>query len=138
MTSINKALPPTKTKVNENTPEHVNREIQKEIEEKVQFYQNKDSITIAKRLNELEHEWDTERVLETNMATIALVSSLMGLSGKKNWMVLSATVSAFMIQHAIQGWCPPLSVIRRMGVRTAAEIDQERVALQKLLEHQGD
>lgn len=99
----------------------------------MRFYQNKDSGAIVKRLNELEHEWDTERVLETNMATIALVSSLMGLYGKKNWMMLSAAVSAFMIQHAVQGWCPPLTIIRRMGVRTAAEINQERIALQKLL-----
>ncbi|MFD1862997.1 hypothetical protein [Planococcus chinensis] len=37
------------------------------------------------------------------------------------------------IQHAIQGWCPPLSVIRRMSVRTMKEIDQEKEALQELL-----
>lgn len=133
MTSIIEALPSTKTKVNDHTPEHINQAIQKETEKKVQFYQNKESGAIVKRLNELEHEWDTERVLETNMATIALVSSLMALYGKKNWMLLSAAVSAFMIQHAVQGWCPPLTIIRRMGVRTAAEINQERVALQKLL-----
>lgn len=133
MTSIIEAMPPTKTKVNEHTPEHINQEIQKEIRERVKFYQNQDAKTITERLNKLDHEWDTERVLETNMASIALVSSLLGLSGKKNWMMLSAGVSVFMIQHAVQGWCPPLAIIRRFGVRTAAEINQERSALQKLL-----
>lgn len=133
MTSIIEALPPTKTKVNEHTPEHINQEIQNEIKERVQYYQHQDARMIEERLNKLDHEWDTERVLETNMATIALVSSLLGLSGKKNWMMLSAGVSLFMIQHAVQGWCPPLSIIRRFGVRTPAEINQERSALQKLL-----
>jgi len=38
-------------------------------------------------------------------------------------------VAAFLLQHAVQGWCPPLPVFRRLGVRTADEINDERVAL---------
>lgn len=34
MTSIIEALPSTKTKVNEHTPEHINQAIQKETEKK--------------------------------------------------------------------------------------------------------
>ena len=45
-------------------------------------------------------------------------------------VALTAAVPAFLLQHAIQGWCPPLPVFRRLGVRTADEINRERVALQ--------
>ena len=43
-----------------------------------------------------------------------------------------SSVTWFMLQHALQGWCPPLPVLRRMGVRTAAEIHQEIIALRIL------
>jgi hypothetical protein len=32
----------------------------------------------------------------------------------------------------VQGWCPPIPVLRRLGFRTAFEIDQERQALKLL------
>ncbi len=41
-------------------------------------------------------------------------------------------VGSFLLQHAVQGWCPPLPVFRRMGVRTQTEIDEERAALKAL------
>ncbi|MCA9457611.1 MAG: hypothetical protein KC587_13175, partial [Nitrospira sp.] len=36
------------------------------------------------------------------------------------------------LQHAIQGWCPPVPLFRRMGIRTTHEIQQERHALKAL------
>ena len=50
----------------------------------------------------------------------------------RRWFVLPALVGAFLLQHAIQGWCPPVSVLRRMGVRTTREINHERFALKAL------
>ena len=41
-------------------------------------------------------------------------------------------VCGFLLQHAIQGWCPPVPVFRRLGVRTSFEIEQERYALKSL------
>ena len=37
-----------------------------------------------------------------------------------------------MIQHVLKGWCPPLVLLRRLGFRTAAEINRERMALKIL------
>ena len=34
------------------------------------------------------------------------------------------------MQHALQGWCPPLPVLRRLGFRTQNEIERERYALE--------
>jgi hypothetical protein len=36
------------------------------------------------------------------------------------------------LQHATQGWCPPVPVFRRLGIRTQTEIDHERYALKAL------
>jgi hypothetical protein len=43
-----------------------------------------------------------------------------------------AVISGFLLQHAIQGWCSPLPVFRRLGFRTSYEIEQERQALKAL------
>jgi len=40
-------------------------------------------------------------------------------------------VTAFLLQHAIQGWCPPIPILRRFGFRTADEINRERYALRR-------
>lgn len=80
----------------------------------------------------LQREWDTERVLETNAASLMLISLGLGMSLDRRWLWLTGGVVAFLIQHALQGWCPPLPVIRAMGVRTAGEISIERTALKAL------
>jgi hypothetical protein len=41
-------------------------------------------------------------------------------------------VTGFLLQHAIQGWCPPVPILRRLGFRTADEINRERYALKAL------
>jgi hypothetical protein len=41
-------------------------------------------------------------------------------------------VATFLLQHALQGWCPPVPLFRSLGVRTASEIDEERYALKAL------
>jgi hypothetical protein len=50
----------------------------------------------------------------------------------RGFYALPAVVAAFLLQHALQGWCPPLSIFRRRGVRTAREIAEERYALKVL------
>lgn len=41
-------------------------------------------------------------------------------------------VTAFLLQHAVQGWCPPVPILRRLGYRTNREQDDERIALKFL------
>lgn len=53
-------------------------------------------------------------------------------SGDPYWLVLPALVTAFLFQHAVQGWCPPVPVLRRLGFRTVYEIEQEKQALKAL------
>jgi hypothetical protein len=86
-------------------------------------------LAITRRLSELEREWDVERVLEVNASTLAGAGVVLGAVRGRRWLVLPVTVMGFLLQHGIQGWCPPLAVFRRLGVRTRSEIEAERMAL---------
>ena len=87
---------------------------------------------ISERLKELDREWDVERVLAANASSLILLSLALGRTSSPRWRLLSAVVSAFLLQHALQGWCPPLTLFRKMGVRSRKEIDAERTALKAI------
>jgi hypothetical protein len=57
---------------------------------------------------------------------------LAAATGSRKWLILPGVVLSFLFQHAVQGWCPPVPVFRRLGVRTREEIDRERYALKAL------
>jgi hypothetical protein len=88
-----------------------------------------DRAKIDARLKELEGEWDIERVLETHAAAAVLLGVGLGATTNRKWFLFPALVAAFLLQHATQGWCPPLPLFRRLGVRTAREIEIERTVL---------
>jgi hypothetical protein len=83
-------------------------------------------------LAELEREWDIERTLEANAATLATVGAGLALFVDRKFAWVPLVVGGFLLEHAVQGWCPPLPLFRRMGVRTQTEIDRERYALKAL------
>lgn len=90
----------------------------------------KGSEEIDARIQTLEKEWDIERYLGVNMSTLALAGIATSVvTKKKRWLLLPATVLAFFMQHAIQGWCPPLPLLRKLGIRTSKEIELEKYAL---------
>lgn len=47
-------------------------------------------------------------------------------------VVFPALIGATLLQHAIQGWCPPVPLFRRLRLRTRREIERERFALKAL------
>jgi hypothetical protein len=87
---------------------------------------------IAKRLEELDREWDVERYLMTNAAAFGFTGVVLSATVSRKWLLLPGVVTAFLFQHALQGWCPPLWIFRRMGVRSRKEIDREKFALKAL------
>ena len=87
---------------------------------------------ISARIEALDQEWDIERYLETLAPSLALSGIALALLQGRKWLLLPGAVLGFLLQHAVQGWCPPLVVLRRMGVRTRREIDEERYALKAL------
>jgi hypothetical protein len=87
---------------------------------------------IDRRLGDLDREWDIERTIEANASTLALAGTLLGIFVHRRFFALPIAVSAFLLQHALQGWCPPVPLLRRLGFRTAKEIHEERTALKAL------
>jgi hypothetical protein len=125
-------LPNTNERVERNTAEHVNARIEQTTFETVNQYRSAHPSRISERLQELDSEWDIERCLETAAPTISLLGLSLGVMKDRRWLIVPAVVQAFFLQHALQGWCPPLPVLRRMGFRTTTEIDRERNALKAL------
>lgn len=125
-------LSSTVERVPEHTAEHVNERIRRQTEERVAHCSAAGPAAIDARLAELDREWDIERMLEANAATASLVGLTLGATVNRKWFALPAVVAGFLLQHALQGWCPPLPVFRRWGFRTASEIDYERYALKAL------
>lgn len=122
----------TVERVPQNTACCINEEIRLATEHNIAYYASKGPAAIDQRLDELEQEWDIERLLETNASIACLVGLTLGVTVNRKWLLLSAGVAGFLLQHAVQGWCPPLPIFRRLGVRTAAEIDYERYALKAI------
>ncbi|MBX3341889.1 MAG: DUF2892 domain-containing protein [Nitrospira sp.] len=125
-------IPPTTSRVADRTDADINARIRRQTEANVAFFAKGGAQAISERLRELDREWDVERLLEANAATIALTGLCLGSLVNRRWFLLPAVVGGFLLQHAVQGWCPPIPIFRRLGMRTQTEIEQERYALKAM------
>ncbi|EJW12292.1 hypothetical protein A33M_2202 [Rhodovulum sp. PH10] len=135
--SSSRSLPGTPQRARRMTDAEINAAIDRKIERNVLFYADHLD-EIPQRLRELDAEWDLERALQANAATITVLGSLLTLTRGARYMLLPAVVGGFLLQHATQGWCPPLPIMRRLGFRTSREIEVERNALKALRGDYGD
>ena len=126
------AKAPREDRVRAQTDTEINRQIDRELEQRLRFYAVQDKQTITDCISALDREWDIERTLEANAASVSLLGLVMGVVSGRKWFVLPVLASGFLLQHAIQGWCPPMPLFRRLRVRTRLEIEQERYALKIL------
>lgn len=122
-------IPSTAERVIVNTAESINERIRNRTEESIRRCVRAGPSAINRRLEELEREWDIERAIEANASALALTGVLLGFGADRRFFAVPGIVAAFLLQHAIQGWCPPVPVLRRIGFRTSDEIGQERYAL---------
>jgi hypothetical protein len=125
-------LPATRERVPLNTSDEINQQIRQRTERSIMASIAGGPAEVERRLEELDREWDIERVLETMAPTITLFGLALGITKNRKWLFLPAFVQTFFLQHALQGWCPPIPVLRRLGFRTADEINEERYALKAL------
>jgi F0F1-type ATP synthase assembly protein I len=125
-------IPSTTERVPQHTAESVNEQIRRRTEADVARVSAAGRQAIDHRIAELDREWDIERTLEANAATAVLVGTVLGATVDRRFFAFPAVVAGFLLQHAVQGWCPPLPLFRRAGFRTAAEIDYERYALKAI------
>lgn len=120
-------------RVARNTSDEANERIRRQTQANVARFATAGDEAIDQRLAELDREWDVERWVETLAPSLTLFGLFMGVaSGRRGWLVLPVAVQGFFLQHALQGWCPPVPVLRGLGVRTMSEINEERMALKAL------
>jgi hypothetical protein len=120
---------PESDRVRRNTPSSVLQRIDRQLEESVRFHAAGGGLGIHRRLKELDREADIESHLELTSSLNGLLGVVLALTHNPRWLALTAVSLGFLAQHALQGWCPPLSLFRRLGVRTRQEIERERYAL---------
>lgn len=125
----NNIFPPTAQRVFMRTDPLINAEIRNQTLRNLNIFKNGNEMDISDRIKKLNEEWDTERVLEVNASLLILLSSYLGIRTSRIWFLLTGTVAVFMLQHAFFGWCPPLPIVRKWGVRTEDEIHGEKTAL---------
>lgn len=68
----------TSDRVRAHTSDELLKRIDREIEQRVRSYASASAEALSTRIRKLEQEWDMERVLEANAATLALAGTLLG------------------------------------------------------------
>ncbi len=122
--------PPDRVRSHSN--QRQNQRIDAQTQQCLERYATGDREAISRHVDALDREWDVERYLQMNAGIVSLSGVVMGAVVSRRFLVLPAVVFGFFFQHATQGWCPPLPVFRKMGVRTRREINQEKFALKAL------
>lgn len=127
------STPQEPDRIRNSTSDQNNQRIDAAMQQRLADYEGRPAAELEQRIAELDAEWDIERVLTLNASTLTLLGLVLGVKKDRRWLGLSATVMAFLFQHSVQGWCPPLPVFRALGVRTRGEIDTEKFALKAML-----
>lgn len=123
-------IPPTANRVEKHTLKKINQAIKQRTIYYISVYKNASYDALTCRLDELEHEWDTERTLELSDALLLIGTSILGLSTRKSiWFALCGIIGFSLASHALQGWSIEQQAIRSAGVRTPSEIYIEKTAI---------
>lgn len=133
-------------RVRDHSAQEVNRRVVQQTSARVEQCIRQGRGAITRRLAELDHEWDIDRVLMANFAVVGGLAYAIGLDRysrprllglrrrRTGWLKFFGVQIGFLLLHASAGWCPPVAVWRRLGVRTKTEIEVERSILFAALE----
>jgi hypothetical protein len=116
-------------RVRRHTAPEINEWIDRESKARAYGTAARGSAEVGRRIDALEREWDMERLLQTNASVLSLAGLALASIHRRRWLLLPGAVFSFFLQHAVQGWCPPVPFFRRLGIRTRGEIDREKYAL---------
>jgi hypothetical protein len=114
------------------TAEEQLRRIDDTTAENIRTYATRPPDEIEQRIAHLERQWGIERYLQLNVAAVGLTTAALAVTHDRRWGFLTCGGLAFFLYHALVGFDPPLPLLRRQGVRTRSEINQEIYALKAL------
>ena len=86
----------------------------------------------SRLITHIDQEWDVERAIQAGSAGLSLLALLAGGRRSRLLLLLAALGQVFLLQQSILGWSPPVTLLRRLGLRTRGEITAERAALKAL------
>jgi hypothetical protein len=115
-----------------NTWREINERLDHETELRLRSAATQDRGALTERIEELEREWDFDRIIEAEAAIMGVSGLILGVMVDRRFTAIPALVTSMMLLHSTQGWYPLLPLLRRMGVRTEDEIERERYALKAL------
>lgn len=108
------------------------REIERRLQDNIRFYASQDRAALSSRIEELDSEWDLDRYLSLSLSALAAYGLLRSLFGARLYLALVWLCVGVGLAHSAKGWCPPAKLLRRLHIRTRAEIDREKYALKGL------
>ena len=94
------------------------------------FYHDQEKIN--ERLQELDNEVDIETYMQTEVTALTVAGIILSLIVNKKWLVLPLATSILSIANIARGKMQPLTIFRRLGLRTRGEIEKERYALKAI------
>jgi len=100
--------------------------------EQVKDYSHKGKAKISERLQELESEWDMERIIHLHLSGISIAGALLGYFLHKRWLILPALAAAVLVLHSMNGMAPQKPLLRKLGFRTRDEINREKYSLKAM------
>lgn len=95
-------FPPTTTRVELHTAPQLNQAIRERSDTEVIRLEKASPGELTARLQQLDTEWDVERLLQTNASILCLVGLTLGARVNRRFLLLPA--AAFFFPHAA---CPP-------------------------------
>ena len=95
-----------------------------------EYYHDQDKINA--RLLELDNELDIESYMQTETAALTVAGVILSIAVNKKWLVLPLASSILSLVNIARGSGNPLTLFRKLGFRTRAEIEKERYALKAI------
>lgn len=102
------------------------------IRENIRCYGTMGGGQISARIRELEEEWDLTRALTAIASGMGFFGLIIGLLGGRSWRIFTWLSLPMLLLHSLGRWVPPAEALRRMGLRSAKEIESEKYALKAL------
>jgi hypothetical protein len=130
-------LKPAFDRTRNSTPDRINRAIDQRTKKNVAHYTEQGERVVRDRIKALDKEWDVDRAVVLWASGVLSTGLVLAKRVNSKWLLLPAVVSMFLAYHAIRGWCPPVSLFRRLKFRTRKEIDAEKFALIQKMKEKG-
>jgi hypothetical protein len=127
------ASPRSSDRIRAHTPAELNNRIDQATMKRVWFYARQPPEALTPRIEQLDREWDIERVIEVNAGAASITGVLLSAFRRRRiWLLLPATVLSLLLQHSVTRKGLPVLVLRWLGFRTRREIEAEKYAMKML------